>query len=263
MTLRPLVQVLKPVLARTLYRPGSIATVLFGPSRGLRYRVFPEFGLSPIYGGWEPEAQRLMAEHIRPGGVVYDLGANRGIHSVLFCRLVGAQGHVYAFEPVPEILAELRANLALNHFTNATPAPYAVAAGRGRQRFERAHHTGAGHVQQGGARESDQLEVETISLDEFVFGAGNRPPTFIKMDIEGGEGAALAGAVRVLEHARPSVLVDLHSPDQDLAVGNILADYDYTAARTTAPTQAIRNLRSGWPDPDGFWGQIIAVPRAG
>jgi FkbM family methyltransferase len=261
LTLRPLIQIIKPTLSRTLYRPGSTATIMFGPSRGLRYRVFPEFGLAPIYGGWEPEAQRLMAQHIGRGGVVYDLGANRGIHAILFCRLVGPGGHVYAFEPLPEILTELEHNLALNGFSNATSVPLAVTDRSGYQQFDRAHHTGAGFVVQSQAGHAVGLEIQTTTLDDFVYERGNRPPTFIKVDIEGGEGAALAGARRLLEQARPTVLVDLHSPDQDLAVGNILADLGYRAARTTSPDQPIRNLRASWPDPDGLWGQILAIPE--
>lgn len=257
--LRPLLRVVKPLLSLTLYRPGTVVTILRGPSRGLRYRVFPGFGLAPIYGGWEPEAQRLMVQHIHAGDVVYDLGANRGIHTLLFSRLVGNAGHVHAFEPLPDIISELKANVALNGFTNVTPWPYAVAAHAGFSGYTRAHHSGAGHLVTGRS-DASELQVETVSIDEVVLTQGQRPPTFIKIDIEGAEGAALAGATRVLEQAFPTLLIDLHTPDQDVMVGKVLVDLGYVAFRTNAPNRRIPNLRSGWPDPDGLWGQIIAVP---
>lgn len=251
---------LKPVLARTVYRPGSIHSVLWGPSRGLRYRVFGS-GLAPIYGGWEPDAQQLMARHIHAGDVVYDLGANRGIHALLFARLVGPAGLVYAFEPVPEFRAELMENVALNGFTNVSGQRYAVSSHSGTQRFFRGHHYGAGHLAETGDQQGQAFEVDTITLDDFAFREGHRPPTFIKVDIEGGEGDALNGARRVLAGARPTLLVDLHTPEQDRVVGGVLAELGYTAYRTRG-MERVTDLRRGWPDKNGLWGQIIAFSEA-
>jgi FkbM family methyltransferase len=256
---RRLLGLAKPVLARTLYRPGSVRTILLGPARGLRYRVFPHWGLAPIYGGWEPSAQRVMKAAIRPGDVVYDVGANRGIHTILFARLVGPTGHVYAFEPVGQLVHELLDNVALNGFSNVTPVALAASNRAGREPFFRGHHEGAGHLAASGDRVGAQVEVETIRLDDFAQRGGNRPPTFMKLDIEGAEGAALDGARELLREFKPTILVDLHTPEQDLLVGAILADYGYTAYRTETMSR-IGSLRRGWPDPDGIWGQVVAMP---
>lgn len=52
-------------------------------------------------GTWyEPELD-LIAFAVRPGDEVLDLGANYGFYTYHLSRAVGAQGHVYAFEPVP------------------------------------------------------------------------------------------------------------------------------------------------------------------
>src|SRR5438094_662911 len=107
---------LKHLAVRTILREGTIRYVLRGRCRGLRYRIFAGYGLSPILGGWEPDAQRLMADHIRAFSVVYDIGANYGMHTLLMARLAQGDGHVYAFEPVPEIFGHLRENIALNAF---------------------------------------------------------------------------------------------------------------------------------------------------
>ena len=50
----------------------------------------------------DPHIRRWLNEHIKPGDVFYDIGANIGIFSLLGAAL-GA--HVYAFEPVPTAAA--------------------------------------------------------------------------------------------------------------------------------------------------------------
>ncbi|HSS19400.1 MAG TPA: FkbM family methyltransferase [Pyrinomonadaceae bacterium] len=258
-TLRKLVRPAKPLLAKTLWRVGTVRTILLGPCRGLRYRIFPGMGLSPIYGGWEEDAQNLMKKHIKPQDVVYDIGANYGIHTLLFARLVGQPGHVYAFEPVPDIHAELGVNVGLNNFHNVTTLKMAVSEHAGPAFFSRGHHVGAGHLAEA-ANEQDLLNVETATLDDFVFEKGNRPPNFMKLDIEGGEGSALRGAMRVLKEHRPIVLVDLHTPEQDLAVGRVFSEAHYEAFRTE-DGEKVQDLSRGWPAPEGLWGQVIAFPK--
>lgn len=251
---------LKPFLGRTLWPEGSTRTVLAGPCKGLRYRIFPDMGLSPIYGGWEEEAQAVILENVAPGAVVYDLGANYGIHALLFARLVEDSGHVFAFEPLPTIHAALQSNIELNKFSNVTCVKLAVSEKSGSMDFVTGHHVGAGHLSTAGDAQGEQLAVETISLDEFVFEQHHRPPNFIKIDIEGAEGRALAGAERVLTEHRPVLLVDLHNPEQDVAVGTILLKCGYRAYRTEDRSE-VKDLSSGWPDPDGLSGQVIAFPR--
>jgi FkbM family methyltransferase len=237
-----------------------VRTILIGPCRGLRYRIFPGMGLSPIYGGWEEDAQNLMIKHIKPGDVVYDLGANYGIHALLFARLVEQSGHVFGFEPIPHICSELQSNINLNGFRNVTCVGAAVTDRPGASSFFTGHHEGAGHLASAGDEQGEQVIVQTISLDDFVFKEKNRPPDFIKIDIEGAEGNALAGAERVLKEFRPIILVDLHNPEQDLAVGKVLQDCGYEAYRAEN-NEKVKNLSRSWPDQDGLWGQVIAFPK--
>jgi len=258
-TLVSFIRPFKPLFAKTLWREGSVRTILFGPCKGLRYRIFPDMGLSPIYGGWEEDAQRLMVENIRPGCVVYDIGGNYGIHTLLMARLVKEEGHVYSFEPLPEILSELEKNIALNSFTNASCVKLAVNDETGVASFFTGDHVGAGHLADAGKTLGNQSMVETITLDDFVFERNNRPPDFIKLDVEGAEGRVLSGGLRALKQFKPILLVDLHTPEQDVAVGQILLQCRYEAYNTE-DGRKVERLDQGWPTPDGLWGQIIAFP---
>lgn len=249
-------------LATTVFREGAVRTILAGPSRGLRYRIFPEFGLSPIYGGWEPDLQRLMAENVGPDSVAYDLGANYGMHTLLLARLTAGSGHVYAFEPSPIISRELVRNVTLNGFTGVTVLQAAVSSTTSSREFVQGSHCATGRLAEEGDRSAETLTVDAVSLDDFAFRLGNRAPHFIKIDVEGAEGEVLSGAMRVLRETRPVMLVELHSPTQDIAVGRCLLASNYRAYRVCkrGATSRIRDLTKGWPEPDGLWGKVIAFP---
>ena len=50
--------------------------------------------------------------------------------------------------------------------------------------------------------------ISAISLDEYV-AAGNRAPTVIKLDIEGGEYDAILGAERLIEKHQPRIILEV------------------------------------------------------
>jgi len=201
-----------------------------------------------------------MIKHIRPGSVTYDVGANYGIHTLLMARLVGRDGHVYAFEPVPEIFSCLKENITMNGFSNVTWLEFAADSQIRNHPFFRGHHAGAGALAGEGDVVGKGLIVKTITLDAFVFERNNCPPDFIKIDVEGAESRVLRGAERILKTLQPVLLVDLHNPDQDVAVGQVLTEFAYEAYRVENGAK-VKDLTKGWPNPDGLWGQFIAFPK--
>ena len=62
-------------------------------------------------------------------------------------------------------------------------------------------------------RHHEAIEVPGISLDDFIYRDGHPAPQVIKMDIEGGEVLALKGMARILDEARPLILLELHGPE--------------------------------------------------
>src|ERR1700733_15559182 len=71
--------------------------VMRGRMQGARINLGGSF-LRYLTGDAEPEVQEALAELIKPGQTVYDVGANIGFFTILSTGLGGAQGMVYAFE---------------------------------------------------------------------------------------------------------------------------------------------------------------------
>src|ERR1035437_5837216 len=78
--------------------PSATVRILQGPLRGKRW-----IAGSTIHGCWlgtfEFDKQKLIAAAIKPGSVVYDLGAHVGFYSLLAGIQAGPEGKVFCFEP--------------------------------------------------------------------------------------------------------------------------------------------------------------------
>lgn len=249
---------LRSLCRATFWPDGSVRRILMGPSSGLRYRVFPEWGLAPIFGRWEPALQRLIVQLLEPGDVAYDVGGNYGIHSLLMARLVGPTGTVCTFEPHPAIYEACSENIRLNRLANVKVLNVALGDVTGDLPFSPGDHRGAGHIVP--HSEAAAFTVPCRTIDNLVAGGELPPPMFIKIDVEGHEGAVLAGARATLDAHRPVLAVDLHHPEADRSVGHALIEHGYVAYRQQS-LEPIIDLRTGWPAPNGIHGSILALPR--
>jgi hypothetical protein len=61
-----------------------------------------------------PPSLRYLKTVVHRGDVVADVGAHIGYYTLSLARLVGEQGHVFAFEPTPATAALLKKNVAVN-----------------------------------------------------------------------------------------------------------------------------------------------------
>lgn len=203
---------LRPALRRLLNLvSGKQLTIvpLAQPLDGHRMRVNWQMQASYAFGTYEPEVVRAIQRVVRPGWVAVDVGANIGYFTLLLAKLVGPEGRVIAFEPLPENLQVLQENIALNAYQSVTLEPRAVMEKPGAVRLYREREallTGTASTVHG---QGSGLEVPATSLDVYLRAAGERAD-FVKIDVEGAEEAVLSGMKRVLAEDRPIVLVELH-----------------------------------------------------
>src|SRR5580700_3209935 len=83
----------------SLIPPEAEVRILRGPLRGKKWIK----GAGPNaywVGTYEVARLRALANAVSPGTVVYDVGANVGIYSLLASLRAGPSGKVYAFEPL-------------------------------------------------------------------------------------------------------------------------------------------------------------------
>jgi FkbM family methyltransferase len=160
-----------------------------------------------LLGTYEKEQTLAFEQLVKPGAVMFDVGAHVGYYTLLSSKLVGDQGKVVAFEAMPRNAAYLRQHVSRNRCANVEVIEGAVSKGPGTARFARGTGTGTGKLSDGGP-----IEVRTMSLDDVAAERG-LSPTFIKIDVEGAEELVLDGAARVLRESRPVIFLSTHGPD--------------------------------------------------
>lgn len=170
-------------------------------------------------GTYEEHVQLLFCQRIRPGDVVLDIGANVGFFTLLSSKLVGPDGHVYAFEPFPRNVYYLERHVRLNDVTNVTVQSLAIAATTGNARFGDGENASQARLSVIG-----ELTVRTASLDDLLADGRIPRPDFIKMDIEGAEGDALRGAAGLLSRGPLTIVLSTHGYAQHELCWSILKD---------------------------------------
>jgi len=215
-------------------------TIPAGVARGLRFNA----GRSdPFYalGVNERPVQDALKAHLRAGDVFYDIGANVGFLSLVGARLVGSEGRVEAFEPVPENLAVLRQNVVMNDLENrVTVHALAVSRTSGRCMLNLAGYSGGSSLAEEGTPPPDlkgSLEVDTISVDELIFRRGLPAPRLVKIDVEGAEQSVMEGMTKTLDRLKPVLLYEIDDEtlsgfyQKSNACGGFLKARGYTLTR--------------------------------
>lgn len=207
--------------------PGSAAPIVareVGPSgakpihvyelveEGIRVACRRGFLANVIFGRqyfFERDGVRVQPE---PGDTVLDCGGGLGDTAVLFANRVGPSGRVFVFEFVEENqrLSVLNRGLNPELADRIVEVPLGVWSKSGEAlRYEDA--SVSTRVSGKGS-----LEATSVALDDFVAERGIEKVDFIKMDVEGAERDAIAGAARTLREHAPRLAISAYHLHDDL-----------------------------------------------
>jgi FkbM family methyltransferase len=175
-----------------------------------------------IRGTYEPYMQQAFAKFIRPGSVVYDVGAHAGYHSLLCGLLTGPSGRVFSFEPHPGHRESIRRQLALNPKLDVTLLAYALSNSCSSLFL----NTDSG-PSQGRVSDAGRFEIEARSIDYLVKNESLPPPDVVKIDVEGHEEQVLSGALETIRSCRPVILCDHNDPQTFPVVAKLLEPLGY------------------------------------
>lgn len=183
-------------------------------------------GLKVVEETYERHERRFIEQTLRPGDVAIDVGSNIGYFAVLMASRVGAEGHIYAFEPLPRNSAMLARSVEENRFCQCvTLHEAAVGAEDGKMELispTASLNWGGAYLRTGDTpvpRYHESIVVPVVALDDLEL---RRPVSFIKLDAEGAELLAIRGARRLLIEDAPIVLAEIN-PQQLKSVSNATA----------------------------------------
>ena len=221
-----------------LFPREAIVPILTTAARGKKW-IVGSGANSQWLGINEVGKRKLFQKTIQPGSIVYDIGANVGSYTILSSVLCGSSGKVFAFEPDPHNIKFLKQHIKLNHLENVSIVEYAISNESGRLFFQDTSDHCTSHISEKG-----QIEVSSITIDDFVFKQKNPPPHIIKIDVEGSEGRVVEGARQTLSKFKPVIFLATHGYEIDQICRQQLEQLNYN----------VNNIK-------GYGDELYCVPK--
>jgi FkbM family methyltransferase len=171
-----------------------------------------------IYLGniFERNTKQALRDLVAAGGVVLDIGANIGAHTLHLAKLVGPTGRVLAFEPTDFAFRKLQRNIELNSPLAKRITAYNcfLAAKDGDALPDSIYSSWpliseselhAKHL----GRAMPTRSASTRSVDSVVSEAGDPSIQLVKLDVDGFECEILRGAAKLLSVQKPVFVMEL------------------------------------------------------
>jgi FkbM family methyltransferase len=160
-----------------------------------------------LFGVMDTNELAIWSKVLKPGNHIVDAGANWGYWSLAGAYFVGPRGRVHAFEPVPTTSVKLRRNISASNVNNIIVHESALSNVEGfKNMYLALNDPISGNSSFGkldGYEISEKIQAQTVILDNVLT---YEPIDLIKLDIEGGELAALKGSTKILQRKEKPII---------------------------------------------------------
>jgi FkbM family methyltransferase len=178
-------------------------------------KKLPFFAVTGILPGIEEyKLTKFLIKNLKENDIFYDIGANYGFYTYLaleFCK------EVHSFEPIPDIINNLKINLI--NFNNIFLNNLAVSNKNSKiklysPKIEKHFFDSRGSstiieeaLDQHYYKFLNYIEVQTTTLDDYL--KNHKPPTVIKMDVEGAEKLVIEGGMNFFKNNAPIIAMEV------------------------------------------------------
>jgi FkbM family methyltransferase len=161
-----------------------------------------EFRLTESVTGENGERRVLekFISLINKGDVIYDIGANTGVWSVILAKVVGNSGKIISFEPEKESIERLKENLKINNLNNVLIVEKALGDKNQKSKLFIGETTGNFSLVNLYEKDVNYQDVEVVNGDNYIKEQNLQIPKAIKIDVEGFEYSVLMGLKNTLQN---------------------------------------------------------------
>ena len=180
-------------------------------------RLGRRMGLTRIVAGfaggrqYEEKFRQAMLNTIRPGDIIWDVGANVGHYSTVFSDMVGSIGRVFAYEPSPHNRRQLQEAVASRN--NVVVIPVALGDNKKTVYLQQGTDSigATSRISSDPSQTARRVAVEQQSGDDMIASGDVAAPTVIKIDTEGSELDVMRGLEKALKSRNlRSVCIEVH-----------------------------------------------------
>jgi len=193
-----------------------------------------------LFDPYVPE--QIISKFCNLGSIVMDIGANMGEWSLHMAKMVGGNGRVFCFEPIPSMVQALEKTIAINNFSQVSISECAISNKTGHSQFSipfdkdnqaipfwsrlvlGEEFATPKWIDNPWAKvaTTKTIEVQTTTLDRFTSEKSITKLDFIKIDVEGHEKYVIEGGQKTLKTLKPAII--LEAANEETADREIIAD---------------------------------------
>lgn len=153
----------------------------------------------------EPEVTQYMLYNLKPGMTFLDVGAAVGWYTLIGAHMIGPEGKVLAYEPMPSRFELLRENVKLNGFENVSCFPFALS-----DRDGESYIGGVRKMRM--TKKKTGIPVKMMRLDSHLKELDLNKVDIVKIDVEGAELRVLHGMRETVEkNPGIKIVCEIHS----------------------------------------------------
>lgn len=197
---------------------------------GFRFHVENSIFWGGLDDGWERVSVGLWRRLCEEEAVVFDIGANTGLYSLL-AKAINEKSEVIAFEPLEGVMKKLKYNIELNGM-DITCSDLALSNYTGTAQVfpESLDHVYSVTVNKRiGSPEKQVFEqtIPVVRMDEFIEKHSIKSIGLMKIDVETHEVEVLEGMGKYLAQFRPDLLIEIQSNEIAEGVMRLIKDLNY------------------------------------
>lgn len=146
------------------------------------------------------------------GKTIFDCGAAFG-DTLLMFRALYPDSPIFSFEYEEENIEFLKKNVLLNNIDNVVVRKAFLYRDSGKHLLNLDTYKIDDNL-----NSANVIEIQTLSLDDYVKGNSISDIGLIKFDIEGGEQAALEGTIKTIKEQKPLLYIPIYHLDSDIYI---------------------------------------------
>ncbi len=206
-------------------------------------------------GIWNEFLIMILQKILPKNSTLFDVGANIGLFTLHFAKLLASEGMVYSFEPNIQIKSKLLNNIKLNNLKNIVVEEYALQNNHQiltqefyiRQSFQEDGRInyGISTLRKNPFHNKSKQIVKTTTLDNYVKKHKISDIDLLKIDTEGADSDILFGGEKCVDEYRPIIIYE-YSPtfDSQANLKNTQSCFDFLKSKNYTQFRLEKNIFS-------------------
>jgi FkbM family methyltransferase len=169
-------------------------------------------------GIWKEFLILLLQKTLPQNAILFDIGANVGLSTLSFAKILASEGLVYSFEPNSQIKSKLLKNIELNNLKNIVVEEYALQNDpkiltqefyiREALQEDGRINNGISSLKKNQYHNKHKQIVKTTTLDNYVNEHRIHSINLIKIDVEGGDSDVFYGGEKSIDEYKPIIIYE-------------------------------------------------------